>query len=748
MTTLEHQTATEADTHRIALDVGGMTCAACANRVERKLNKVDGVRASVNYATRTATVEAPSGMGVGELCETVAAAGYSATEKSGNPRRAVVAEERERRDLLRRLIVSLVLFVPAADLSVVLATVPSTRFPGWQWVLLALSLPVVTWGAWPLHRKAAAGARHGAASMDTLVSTGIIAATLWSVVTVLTPGRVRPDPHGVWQAITHSDPIYLEVAMGVTVFVLAGRYFEAAARSKAVSAIRELAQRGARDATVLLKDGSELRIPAAELKAGQRIVVLPGETVPTDGTVEAGSAFVDASAMTGETRPVPVEPGAEVLGGTVCQDGRLTVRATAVGEATALAAMRRMVEDAQATKARMQRLADRVSAVFVPCVFAIAVLTLGGWLLAGGSADEAVTAAIAVLVIACPCALGLATPVAFMVASGRGAQLGIYLRGHQVLEATEAVDTVVFDKTGTVTTGDLRVTSVTGAAPGAGIATDEAVRRAAAVEAASEHAVARAIVAYAGDTGFGIPEDFRAVPGMGASGTVDGHAVRVGSARFVPPRALAPAVDEAESVGATVAVVEVDGEVAAVVAVADDVKPDAAEAIRRLRSASVRTVLLTGDNRAAAEKVAAAVGIEDVRAEVLPDGKVAAIETLRAEGHTVAMVGDGVNDGPALATADLGLAVGTGTDVARAAADVVLMRDELVAVPDALGLSRATVGTIKANLLWAFGYNVAAIPVAALGLLNPLVAAGAMAFSSFFVVWNSLRLRRFGAGRP
>ncbi|WP_345001506.1 heavy metal translocating P-type ATPase, partial [Tsukamurella soli] len=486
MTTL-HDIET-AQTHRISLDVGGMTCAACANRVERKLNKVDGVRASVNYATRTATVEAPSGTGVSELCDAVAAAGYSAAEKSPDPRRAVAAEERERRDLLRRLVISLVLFVPAADISVVFATVPSTRFPGWQWLLLALSLPVVTWGAWPLHRKAVAGLRHGAASMDTLVSTGITAATLWSVVTVLTPGRRRADPHGVWNAITHSDPIYLEVAMGVTVFVLAGRYFEAAARAKAVSAIRALAARGAKDATVLLRDGSELSVPVSELKQGQRFVTRPGETIATDGVVESGSAFVDASTMTGETRPVAAEPGGAVLGGTVCQDGRLTVRATAVGDDTAMASMRRMVEDAQATKARMQRLADRVSAVFVPCVFAIAATTLIGWLLGGGTVDQAVTAAIAVLVIACPCALGLATPVAFMVASGRGAQLGIYLRGHQVLEATEAVDTVVFDKTGTVTTGRLGVARVT-LAPGV----DEAavLRVAGAVVAASEHAVAR-----------------------------------------------------------------------------------------------------------------------------------------------------------------------------------------------------------------------------------------------------------------
>ncbi len=726
---------------RTFLDVGGMTCAACVGRVERKLNKLDGVRAVVNLATRTATVEHAPSITVDQLTGTVEAAGYTAAPKSPNPRRVILAEERERRDVLRRLIVSLVLFVPAADLSIVLATIPSTRFPGWQWVLLALSLPVVTWGAWPLHKRALQGARHGAATMDTLVSTGIVAATAWSVVTVLTPGRQRPDPHGFVNAILHSDPIYLEVAMGVTVFVLAGRYFEASARAKAASALRELATRGAREVSVLVRDGSELRIPVGELREDQLFVVRPGETIATDGVVESGSAFVDNSAMTGESRPVPAGPGDGVVGGTVCQDGRLTVRATAVGEDTTFAAMLRLVEDAQATKARMQRLADRVSAVFVPCVFAIAALTFVGWLVGSGSIDHAVRAAIAVLVIACPCALGLATPVAFMVASGRGAQLGVYVRGHQALEATETVDTVVFDKTGTVTTGLLTVASVT-VAPG--FSEEAVLRLAGAVEAASEHAVARAVLERAG-ADLPAVDDFRAVPGLGASGSVDGATVRVGSPRFAPPGALSGAVETAAGAGRTVAVVEVDGAVAAVLEVADTIKPDAAAAVARLHAAGVRTVLLTGDNAAAAAKVAAEVGIEDVRADVLPDGKVAAVRELQARGRRVAMVGDGVNDGPALAAADLGLAMGTGTDVAQSAADVVLMREELSAVPDALGLARATLKTIKTNLLWAFGYNVAAIPVAVAGLLNPLVGAAAMAFSSFFVVWNSLRLRRFGA---
>lgn len=724
---------------RTFLDVGGMTCAACVGRVERKLNKLDGVRAVVNLATRTATVEHAPTVTVEQLTGTVEAAGYTAAPKSPNPRRAILAEERERRDVLRRLIVSLVLFVPAADLSIVLATIPSTRFTGWQWVLLALSLPVVTWGAWPLHKRAFLGARHGAATMDTLVSVGIISATAWSVVTVLTPGRERPDPHGFWNAIIQSDPIYLEVAMGVTVFVLAGRYFEASARAKAASALRELATRGAREVSVLVRDGSELRIPVGELREEQLFVVRPGETIATDGIVESGSAFVDNSAMTGESRPVPAGPGDRVVGGTVCQDGRLTVRATAVGADTTFAAMLRLVEDAQATKARMQRLADRVSAVFVPCVFAIAALTFVGWLLADG-VDSAVKSAIAVLVIACPCALGLATPVAFMVASGRGAQLGVYVRGHQALEATETIDTVVFDKTGTVTTGVLSVAEVS-VAPG--FTESGVLRLAGAVEAASEHAVARAVVARAGDD---LPavEDFRAVPGLGATGVVDGAVVRVGSPRFVEPGVLSGAVEAAAEAGRTVAVIEVDGAVAAVLEVADTIKADAADAVARLHEAGIRTVLLTGDNAAAATKVAALVGIDDVRADVLPDGKVAAVRELQASGRRVAMVGDGVNDGPALAAADLGLAMGTGTDVAQSAADVVLMREELSAVPDALGLARATLKTIKTNLVWAFGYNVAAIPVAVAGLLNPLIGAAAMAFSSFFVVWNSLRLRKFG----
>ncbi|NMD57063.1 MULTISPECIES: heavy metal translocating P-type ATPase [Tsukamurella] len=724
---------------RTFLDVGGMTCAACVGRVERKLNKLDGVRAVVNLATRTATVEHAPTVSVEQLTGTVEAAGYTAAPKSPNPRRAILAEERERRDVLRRLIVSLVLFVPAADLSIVLATIPSTRFTGWQWVLLALSLPVVTWGAWPLHKRAFQGARHGAATMDTLVSVGIISATAWSVVTVLTPGRQRPDPHGFWNAIIQSDPIYLEVAMGVTVFVLAGRYFEASARAKAASALRELATRGAREVSVLVRDGSELRIPVGELREEQLFVVRPGETIATDGVVESGSAFVDNSAMTGESRPVPAGPGDRVVGGTVCQDGRLTVRATAVGEDTTFAAMLRLVEDAQASKARMQRLADRVSAVFVPCVFAIAALTFAGWLI-GSGIDSAVKSAIAVLVIACPCALGLATPVAFMVASGRGAQLGVYVRGHQALEATETIDTVVFDKTGTVTTG---VLSVAGVSVAPGFTEDAVLRLAGAVEAASEHAVARAVVARAGGD---LPavEDFRAVPGLGATGVVDGAAVRVGSPRFVAPGVLSGAVEAAAEAGRTVAVVEVDGAVAAVLEVADTIKPDAAASVARLHEAGIRTVLLTGDNAAAAAKVAALVGIDDVRADVLPDGKVAAVRELQASGRKVAMVGDGVNDGPALAAADLGLAMGTGTDVAQSAADIVLMREELSAVPDALGLARATLKTIKTNLVWAFGYNVAAIPVAVAGLLNPLIGAAAMAFSSFFVVWNSLRLRTFG----
>lgn len=728
---------------RVELDVSGMTCAACAARVENRLNKLDGVHASVNYATRVATVDASDAVSFDELCDVVQRAGYAAGPRAAGTDLGPDPDEATARSLLLRLAVAAVLFVPLSHLSVMFAVLPSTRFAGWQWLLTGLALPIVTWAAWPFHRVALRNARHRVASMETLISVGITAATLWSLATIFVSHPQR-QTRGVWQALMSSDAIYLEVAAGVTVFVLAGRYFEARAKSKAGSALRALAALSAKSVTVLLADGSEMVLPAEELKEQQRFVVRPGEIIAADGLVVEGGAAVDMSAMTGESKPARAEPGASVIGGTVVLDGRLVVEAAAVGSDTHFAGMVRLVEEAQAQKADAQRLADRIAGVFVPAVFVIAALTAGGWLLAGAGADKAFSAALAVLVIACPCALGLATPTAMMVASGRGAQLGIFLKGYRALEAIRSIDTVVFDKTGTLTTGHLAVTAVTAAD---GWRSDEVLALAAAVESGSEHAIATAILAAAGE-----PDpvaDFRALPGRGVSGMVGSRRVDVGRPSWigldrVVPESVAAARRTGESDGQTVVFVAVDGVVCGSVAVADAVKGSAAAAVAALHERGLRTVLLTGDNPTAAAEVAAQVGIDDVIAEVLPEGKVDVIEQLRDRGRVVAMVGDGINDGPALVTADLGLAIGRGTDVAIAAADVILVRDDLRSVPQALDLARATMRTIRTNLVWAFGYNVAAIPIAAAGLLNPLIAGAAMAFSSFFVVSNSLRLRNFG----
>ena len=674
-------------------------------------------------------------------------AGYEADLRAAGRDDSPDPDDAVARSLLRRLAVAAVLFVPLSHLSVMVAVLPGTRFPGWQWVLTALALPIVGWAAWPFHRVAVRNARHGTASMETLISVGITAATLWSLYTIFAVRRDQPTT-GVWQALMSSDAIYLEVAAGVTVFVLAGRYFEARAKSKAGSALRELAALSAKNVAVLLADGSEMVIPAEELKEQQRFVVRPGETVAADGLVVDGSAAVDMSAMTGESKPARVQPGASVIGGTVVLDGRLIVEAAAVGADTHFAGMVRLVEEAQAQKADAQRLADRISRVFVPVVFVIALLTAAGWLLAGAGADRAFSAALAVLVIACPCALGLATPTAMMVASGRGAQLGIFLKGYRALEAIRAIDTVVFDKTGTLTTGHLAVTAVTAVE---GWESDELLAVAAAVESGSEHAIGTAILSATDER---VPvEDFRAIPGRGVTGTVVGRAVEVGRPAWVGrdktiPESVGSARRDAESLGQTVVLVAVDGAVRGAIAVADAVKSSAAEAVAELHRRGMRTVLLTGDNATAAAEVAAQVGIDEVIAEVLPEGKVDVIEQLRARNRVVAMVGDGINDGPALASADLGLAIGRGTDVAIAAADVILVRDDLRSVPQALDLARATMRTIRMNLVWAFGYNVAAIPIAAAGMLNPLIAGAAMAFSSFFVVSNSLRLRKAGGVDP
>ena len=728
---------------RVELDVSGMTCAACAARVENRLNKLDGVHASVNYATRVATVDASDAVSFDELCDVVQRAGYAAAPRAAGTDLGPDPDEATARSLLLRLAVAAVLFVPLSHLSVMFAVLPLTRFAGWQWLLTGLALPIVTWAAWPFHRVALRNARHRVASMETLISVGITAATLWSLATIFVSHPQR-QTRGVWQALMSSDAIYLEVAAGVTVFVLAGRYFEARAKSKAGSALRALAALSAKSVTVVLADGSEMVLPAEELKEQQRFVVRPGEIIAADGLVVEGGAAVDMSAMTGESKPARAEPGASVIGGTVVLDGRLVVEAAAVGSDTHFAGMVRLVEEAQAQKADAQRLADRIAGVFVPAVFVIAALTAGGWLLAGAGADKAFSAALAVLVIACPCALGLATPTAMMVASGRGAQLGIFLKGYRALEAIRSIDTVVFDKTGTLTTGHLAVTAVTAAD---GWRSDEVLAQAAAVESGSEHAIATAILAAAGERD--PVADFRALPGRGVSGMVGSRRVDVGRPSWigldrVVPESVAAARRTGESDGQTVVFVAVDGVVCGSVAVADAVKGSAAAAVAALHERGLRTVLLTGDNPTAAAEVAAQVGIDDVIAEVLPEGKVDVIEQLRDRGRVVAMVGDGINDGPALVTADLGLAIGRGTDVAIAAADVILVRDDLRSVPQALDLARATMRTIRTNLVWAFGYNVAAIPIAAAGLLNPLIAGAAMAFSSFFVVSNSLRLRNFG----
>lgn len=729
---------------RVQLDVSGMFCGACAVRVQKRLNKLDGVRASVNYATRVATVDAPEDVAADELCEVVRRAGYEAEPRTTSPGDdRPDPDEAAARSLLLRLAVAAILFVPLAHLSVMFAVLPSTRFTGWQWVITALALPIVTWAAWPFHRVALRNARLRVTSMETLISVGVTAATVWSLATIFASHPPR-ETSGVWQALMQSDSIYLEVAAGVTVFVLAGRYFEARAKSKAGSALRALAALSAKTVSVVLPDGTEMVLPTDQLAEEQRFVVRPGETIAADGLVIDGSAAIDMSAMTGEARPIRAHPGDRVVGGTVVLDGRLIVEAAAVGADTQFAGMVRLVEEAQSQKADAQRLADRISGIFVPAVFAIAALTAIGWLVAGSGADRAFSAALAVLVIACPCALGLATPTAMMVASGRGAQLGIFLKGYRALEAIRAVDTVVFDKTGTLTTGHLAVTAVT-AAPGWDAA--EALALAAAVESGSEHAIGTAILA--GTDERRPVEEFRAFAGKGVAAVVEQQRVAIGRPKWISEGRSVPACVEAarrggESRGDTVVLVSVDDAVCAAIAVADAVKDSAADAVAALHQRGLRTMLLTGDNAAAAAEVAAAVGIDEVIAEVLPEGKVDIVEQLREQGRVVAMVGDGINDGPALASADLGLAIGRGTDVAIAAADIILVRDDLQIVPQALDLARATLRTIRVNLVWAFGYNVAAIPIAAVGLLNPLIAGAAMAFSSFFVVSNSLRLRSFG----
>jgi Cu+-exporting ATPase len=747
----------------IELEIGGMTCASCAARIEKKLNRMDGVSAAtVNYATEKAKVAFGPGVAVGDLIATVEATGYTAAlpaPPAPPPPRADgrAAQDPELVSLRRRLITAVVLAVPVVALSMV----PALQFTYWQWLALALATPVVAYAGLPFHRAAWTNARHGAATMDTLVSVGTLAAYGWSLWALFfgtagTPGMTHPFTFTIARGDGGGD-IYLEAAAGVTAFLLAGRWFEARAKRRAGAALRALLELGAKDVAVLRRDArgreAEVRLPVGELAVGDRFVVRPGEKIATDGVVREGGSAIDASLLTGESVPVEVGPGSRVAGATTNAGGRIVVEAVRVGADTQLARIARLVEDAQNGKAAAQRLADRISAVFVPAVIVLALGTLGVWLALGGGATAAFTAAVAVLIIACPCALGLATPTALLVGTGRGAQLGILIKGPEVLESTRAVDTVVLDKTGTVTTGAMTLTGIHTART-ADADADEVLRLAGALEHASEHPVARAIVAAAAGRGLELPAvggDFTGVPGLGVRGTVDGHAVLVGREQLLhsvgallPPE-LAEAKAAAEAQGGTAVAVAWDGRARAVLVVADAVKPTSAEAVRRLRALGLRPVLLTGDNAAVARTVAAQVGIDpaDVHAEVLPEDKVAVVRDLQARGRTVAMVGDGVNDAAALAQADLGLAMGTGTDAAIEAGDLTLVRGDLRVAADAIRLARRTLATIKANLFWAFAYNLAAIPLAAAGLLNPMIAGAAMAFSSVFVVANSLRLRGF-----
>ena len=797
------------DANSVELEIGGMTCASCANRIEKTLNKLDGVTATVNYATEKAKVALPADFDPAVLIAQVEDIGYSAalpvpvgpstgsgsdpSAGSGSDPSTGSGTDPELRSLRTRLLVSTILTVPV----VALAMIPAVQFTYWQWASLALAAPVIVWGAWPFHRAAWLNLRHGAATMDTLISMGTLAAFGWSLYALFlgtagTPGMTHGfsfalEAPSAGSGTAGAGNIYLEVGAGVTVFILAGRYFEKRSKRRAGAALRALLELGAKDVAVLRRStgsgaenagsgaenagpgAEEVRIPIAQLAVGDQFVVRPGEKIATDGVVVAGSSAVDASMLTGESVPVEVGVGDAVSGATVNAGGRLVVRATRVGSDTQLAQMARLVEDAQTGKAEVQRLADRISGVFVPIVIAIAVVTLGAWLGAGFPVTAAFTAAVAVLVIACPCALGLATPTALLVGTGRGAQLGILIKGPEVLESTRRVDTIVLDKTGTVTSGRMTLVDVVAEE---GTDPAELLRLAGAVEHASEHPIAQAIARAALSGSLSEPalsgslsehgeaerdetrllpavESFQNIEGRGVQGVVEGHAVLVGRTALLADWAqhLSPAVaaakSEAEAGGKTVVAVGWDGSARGILVIADTVKPTSAEAVTALKRLGLTPILLTGDNAAVARRIAAEVGIDEVYAEVLPADKVEVVARLQASGRVVAMVGDGVNDAPALATADLGMAMGTGTDVAIEASDITLVRGDLRAAADAIRLSRRTLGTIKTNLFWAFAYNVAAIPIAALGLLNPMLAGAAMAFSSVFVVGNSLRLRRF-----
>ncbi|NLU66134.1 heavy metal translocating P-type ATPase [Streptomyces sp. HNM0574] len=751
-------TTTTPGTAEVELAIGGMTCASCAARIEKKLNRMDGVEATVNYATEKAKVSYAGDLEVTDLIATVEATGYSATPPApkrqddapasgGEP--AAAPEADELKPLRQRLIVSTLLSVPV----IAMAMAPALQIEYWQWLSLTLAAPVVVWGALPFHKAAWTNARHGAATMDTLISVGTTAALLWSLWALFfgtagEPGMTHPFELSIARTDGAAN-IYLEAAAGVTTFLLAGRYFEARSKRKAGAALKALLELGAKEVTVL-RDGREQLIRTEDLAVGDHFLVRPGEKIATDGVVVEGSSAVDASMLTGESVPVEVAAGDAVTGATLNAGGRLLVEATRVGSDTQLARMAKLVEDAQDGKAAAQRLADRISAVFVPVVIALALGTLGFWLGNGAELTAAFTAAVAVLIIACPCALGLATPTALMVGTGRGAQLGILIKGPEVLENTRKADTIVLDKTGTVTTGKMTLLTVHTAA---GQDETEVLRLAGALEHSSEHPIAQAVATGAAEkTGtLPTPEDFANVAGLGVQGVVEGHAVLVGREKLLQewaielPADLSRAKSEAEAAGRTAIAVAWDGAARAVLEVADAIKPTSADAIRRLRALGLTPILLTGDNRAVAEAVAAEVGIDEVIAEVMPQDKVDVVKRLQGEGKSVAMVGDGVNDAAALAQAELGLAMGTGTDAAIEAGDLTLVRGDLRAAADAIRLSRKTLSTIKSNLAWAFGYNVMALPLAAAGLLNPMIAGAAMAFSSVSVVANSMRLRTFRA---
>uniref|UniRef100_UPI0030F7EB4F heavy metal translocating P-type ATPase n=1 Tax=Nocardioides salarius TaxID=374513 RepID=UPI0030F7EB4F len=723
----------------VDLAITGMTCASCANRIERKLNKLEGVSATVNYATEKAHVVAPGSTSTDLLLETVAKAGYAASVPDPESDTDDAADELAA--LRRRLVVSAVLAVPV----VALAMVPAWQFDRWAWVSLVLATPVVLWGAWPFHRAAATNLRHGSTTMDTLVSVGVGAAYLWSVVALVLGDAGMPGmTHGFSLSLQRGDgldEVYLEVAAGVTTFLLAGRWFEKRSKRRAGAALEALLRMGAKE-VALLRDGVETQVPAEALRVGDVFVVRPGEKVATDGEVVEGVSALDVSMLTGEPVPVDVGPGDVVTGATVNAGGRLVVRATRVGSDTQLAQMARLVEQAQQGKAEVQRLADRVSGVFVPVVIALSLLTLAGWLLSGAGATTAFAAAVAVLIIACPCALGLATPTALMVGTGRGAQLGILIRGPEILESTRRVDTIVLDKTGTVTTGRMSLVDVVAHGAEAG----EVRRVAAALEHGSEHPIARAVATAAPREEHPEVSGFANREGLGVVGDVSGRRTAVGRPALLEaeglalPAPLAEALEAAQAQGRTPVLVGWDGAARGVLVVADTVKDTSAEAVARLRALGLDPVLLTGDHERAARSVAAEVGIETVVADVLPADKVSEVRRLQESGRVVAMVGDGVNDAAALAQADLGIAMGTGTDVAIEAADLTLVSGDLRVAGDAVALARRTLGTIRGNLFWAFAYNVAALPLAALGLLSPMIAGLAMALSSVFVVTNSLRL--------